>query len=696
MPSPLFDLAPALPLPALVALAVLIAIAVLYGAIRGARGLLWRGLAILALLGWMAGPRALHPVRRPVPQDALLVVDRSPSMRVGDRAREAERIAAALQRDAARLPGLTLHRIDVTDTTGGHGTRLFEAMDRADLPQGRFAGAIVVSDGMDHDAPARLPARFHTPEGGTLPLHLLLTAKGEETDRRIQVLSTPPFAIVGQNATIRVRVDDLGVPGPGVPQQGAEAVLTVRSGDAPPSQRPIRIGEATDITLPIQHPGETLVGLSASPLAGEVSELNNSAVIRIRAVRDRLRVLLVSGVPNQSERVWRRLLKADPSVDLVHFTILRSPNTDDGTPLSDLALIPFPIRELFQEKIRSFDLIILDGFRNSNILPEAYLTNIANYVRQGGGLLVTAGPEFVREGSLQDTTLSGVFPAHVPSDGIVTGPFRPALTALGRQHPVTAGLEDGEWGNQGWGPWYRSAKADQSHGEALMSGPDGAPLLLLDRVEDGRVAMLLSDQLWLWSRGEGGGGPQAELLRRLSHWLMKEPDLEENRLLARIEDGRLLAERHAMGDTPVSAQAIVTTPEGRRVPVAMTKAGDMWRGALPVTGSGIWTVRQDGLLAFASPAPPDALELADLRATATVMGGLARGSGGSVLWAADSTPELRHVPAGETLSGGGWIGLPVTTAVVPGETRARDLVPGWLALLLALGFLGIGWWREGR
>ncbi|MBF0876582.1 VWA domain-containing protein [Gluconobacter cerevisiae] len=678
----MFDLSPMLPIWLLATLAALSVAGAIYGALRGARGMIWRALAVLALLGWLSGPRALHPVLRPVPQDALLVVDRSASMQVGPRTAIADQTARQIMQDAAHLPGLTLHRVDVPGGMG-HGTRLFEALDHADLPQGRFAGAIVVTDGMDHDVPAHLPARFQGPDGQKLPLHLLLTARGEEQDRRLRILSTPPYAIVGQNATLRVQVDDLGAP------DAADAVLTIRSGDAPSQTRPIRTGTPQDITVPVQHPGETLVGLSVSPLAGEASTENNSDVVRIRGVRDRLRVLLVSGVPNQGERVWRRLLKADPSVDLVHFTILRSPNTDDGTPLSDLALIPFPIRELFQEKIRSFDLIILDGFRNSNILPDEYLTNIADYVRNGGGLLVTAGPEFTQDGTLQDTSLAQILPAHVGTDGVATRAFRPALTDLGKTHPVTAGL------TQDWGPWYRALRPDQSHGEDLMHGPDGAPLLLLDRVNRGRVAMLMSDQLWLWSRGEGGGGPQAELLRRLSHWLMKEPDLEENRLTARIENGQLDVERHAAGQT-VSPEAFVTAPDGKRTPVTLKQTDGVWHATLAATTPGIWSVRQDGLVAFASPVSHDPVERQDLRATATVMGASAQASGGTVAWVAEHTPRLKQVSVGSAMSGSDWMGLPVTTAAVAGETRTTDLVPAWGALLATLIFLAMGWWREGH
>ncbi len=290
-------------------------------------------------------------------------------------------------------------------------------------------------------------------------------------------------------------------------------------------------------------------------LPGEVSTLNNRVAITINGVRDRLRVLLVSGEPHAGERTWRRLLKADPAVDLVHFTILRPPEKDDLTPLNELALIAFPTRELFQQKIGEFDLIILDRFQNRGILPPPYLRNIADYVRHGGALLMDVGPEFASPSSLDDTPLRDILPAHplrgpdgeLGNDGVVDGAFRPAVTALGTRHPVTEGLPG--WhadASPSWGSWYRRIGASDLHGSVLLSaeagttgvGTDAAPLLLLERVEQGRVALLLSDQIWLWSRGHQGGGPQAELLRRVAHWLMRQPALEEDALTARIVPGR--------------------------------------------------------------------------------------------------------------------------------------------------------------
>ncbi|WP_068169878.1 hypothetical protein [Neokomagataea thailandica] len=674
---------PLLPTSLLLALTACTFCITLWGIIGRLRGIFWRGLAVLVLLLWSATPQIEHLTPHPTAEDALLIVDHSPSMAIGERNTLAQNAAQHLQNDAATLPNLTLHRIDVTGD-GHNGTRLFQALQQTDIPSAHFAGALMVTDGMDHDVPTTLPERFKDSSGHTLPLHVLLTGKGEETDRRLRILSAPPFAIIGQNATIRVEVDDLGT------THNTSTSLTIHMGDAPPKTQTIQTGTPQDITFPIQRAGETLIALSTPPLDGEASTANNSDVVRIRGVRDRLRVLLVSGVPNQSERVWRRLLKADPSVDLVHFTILRSPTSDDNTPLSDLALIPFPIKELFQDKINSFDLIILDSFSNTHILPERYITNIANYVRHGGGLLITAGPEFVQTGTLQDSPLSQILPAHVPDNGLLTGAFKASLAPLGHLHPVTEGL------TPNWGPWYRALHADETHGEDLMNGPNGTPLLLLDHVDQGRVALLLSDQLWLWSRNEGGGGPQAELLRRLAHWLMKEPELEENRLTAHIEGHDLFVERRSIGQPSVSSQAMVTPPNGQSFPLPMTETDHVWRGHTPMTGSGIWTIHQDGLTAFASPAQNDSLELRDLRTTAEKIGPLSRITGGTTHWLGQNIPTLSLTPTHNYDSDSNTIRLPQRMEANTETAQHKALFPDWAILPLFLLCLGLGWWREGR
>ncbi len=683
---------------------------------RRASGTLWRLLATGLLLLWLAGPHLVRASWQELPQTALLVVDQTASMAVGKRGQVAARAAASLRTAARQLGGIALRTVLVPGGVSG-GTRLFEAIAHAsaDIPAGQLAGVLAVTDGQVHDVPATLPDRL---AGGNrsgqsarpVPVQALITASGEQTDRRLRILQAPPYAIIGHDATLRVQVEDLGV----AANDGAHATLRLRRDGEPAIVREVPVGVPQDITLPVSHPGPTLIELEAQALPGEVSTLNNRAVLQINGVRDRLRVLLVSGAPNQGERVWRRLLKADPAVDLVHFTILRPPDKDDTTPLNELALIAFPTRELFQEKIDSFDLIILDGFENRGILPLAYLQNIADFVRGGGGLLLTAGPEFIGRSSLQDTPLGDVLPAHVPLEGgLVEGRFQPMPTPLGRRHPVTAALpqmpqEIGK-GEAGWGPWFRALHADQSHGQVLLTAPDGhgatSPLLVLDHVERGRTAMLLSDQIWLWSRGESGGGPQAELLRRVAHWLMKEPELEEEQLSAGIAHGRLTVTRRSVDET-ASSRVSVIAPDGIRSALALSPgtapdAAGTLSASVAAAAPGIWEVTDGTRHAYAAGQPEDPEEIADLRATATKLAPIVARSGGSVAWLGDDpasiqVPRLRLVAAGEAASGAGWIGLRRTGAHVVTGSESQALLPAWLVLPLALALLLVGWRREGR
>jgi hypothetical protein len=448
-----------------------------------------------------------------------------------------------------------------------------------------------------------------------------------------------------------------------------------------------------------------VVEFSAEKLRGEVSTLNNRAVVEINGVRDRLRVLLISGEPHPGERTWRRLLKADPSVDLVHFTILRPPEKDDLTPLNELALIAFPVRELFLEKIGEFDLIILDRFQNRGLLPLPYLGNIAEHVREGGALLLSVGPEFSGPASLAATPLGSVLPgAPAPFNAVVDGEFRPRVTDLGQRHPVTEGLAGANPPNDPnaaptWGPWYRHIDPSGVQGEVLMQAPDGDPLLVLNRVGKGRTALLLSDQIWLWSRGHDGGGPQAELLRRVAHWLMQEPALEENALTAQVTDGRLTIERRSTDPGPPGA-VTVTDPDGKTQKLTLTQtAPGRGTAGLPATTPGVWQATDGQHSAYAAAGAANPLEIADLRATAGLVGKLARVSGGGVHWlgsAADpDVPDLRRTEPDRGASGSSWIGLERRHDHLVTGIAALALLPSWVALPLMLGLMVGAWRREG-
>jgi hypothetical protein len=680
--------APVVPLTLLWVMIGLALLITLYGFAMRARGSWARGLAFAVLLFALAGPLLVKEKHAPLDDVAVIVTDRSQSMSLGKRAGQAEAARAQVKRLLAQQPGLIVRETSVTTTSTGenNGTQAFAALNAAlaDVPQGRVAGAILITDGEVHDAPSPEALTLHA------PLQVLVAGSRGERDRKLTVLNASRFSIVGQWATLRLRVDDLGGSGE------TSAVLDVRIDGKPFGSRLVPVGKDTDLRLPVSHEGENLIELSAAPGPAELTQQNNHAVVTVSGVRDRLRVLLVSGEPHAGERVWRNLLKADPSVDLVHFTILRPPDKQDTTPINELSLIAFPARELFQEKLGSFDLVVFDRYRERGVLPLAYFQNIASYVQDGGALLISSGPEFAGPESIYRTPLAQLLPVQ-PTGQIFTEPFKPLVTEDGMAHPVTRELpgRNQDKTPPSWGRWFRILGSNKVSGQTVMSGDAGKPLLVLDRVGKGRIAELMSDQTWLWARGFEGGGPQAELLRRLAHWLMKEPELEAENLSAQIigETVRITRRTMAAQTPPVT----LTMPSGKTVNLPLTKVEPgVWRADTRAGELGLYRAT-DGILSTVTAAGPlNPKEVADMRATDELLKPDAEVSGGSVHWLEDGLPEIRRVGAGDTASGDRWIGLRSNGAYRVTALEQEKLMPQWLALLLIVGMLLVAWRLEGR
>jgi len=672
-------------------LAALIVIAVLltiYGVAMGARGALARGVAFAVLLAWLAGPLLVRETHAPLADVAVIVTDRSQSMGIGGRAVQAEAARLAIKKALAIQPNLTVRETSVATTATGedNGTQAFAALNAAiaDVPPNRVAGAILITDGQVHDAPS--PDRMAL----KAPLQVLVAGARGEKDRKLTIQSAARFAIVGTRAQVRLRVDDLGGDNSG------NADIAIHIDGRNLGRRSVKLGAATDIQVPVAHEGENIVELAADPGPAELTLQNNHAVVTVSGIRDRLRVLLVSGEPHAGERVWRNLLKADPSVDLVHFTILRPPDKQDATPINELSLIAFPTRELFSEKLTSFDLIIFDRYRERGILPLLYFENIANYVQNGGALLVASGPEFAGPESVFRTPLAAVLPAQ-PTGEVIARGYKPLVTTDGLAHPVTRELPGRNEGKTqpAWGRWFRLIGANKVAGQTVMSGPDDKPLLVLDQIGKGRVAELMSDQTWLWARGFEGGGPQAELLRRLAHWLMKEPELEAEALSAAIVDGQIRIARRTMAaqTPPVS----LTMPSGRQIslPLVRTEPG-LWRAAAKADELGLYRLTDGKLSTVTAAGPLNPKEVADMRATESVLAPLAAASGGSVHWLADGIPGVRRVGPDDDAYGANWIGLRSNGAYRVTQLEQQPLLPQWLALVLILGTLLLAWRLEGR
>ncbi|TDK51057.1 hypothetical protein [Antarcticimicrobium luteum] len=671
---------PLIPWPVLAVLAALSLAAVALALWRGLTGWALRLLAAVVIAGALSGPGYQLEDRAPLTDIVLMLEDESASQSLSDRPDQLSAAAEALAAQLSARPNTDLRRVRVPDGAGDAGTELMTALSTAlaEEPRGRIAGIIALSDGRVHDierAP-ELPA----------PLHLLLTGRAEDWDRRLTVRNAPAFAIIGEPVTLTLRIEDSGA----APRAAASAPLDISVDGAPPERFELPIGRDIELPVTLPHGGRNVIRFSVPEAAGELTDRNNSALIQMNGVRDRLRVLLVSGEPHAGGRTWRNLLKSDSSVDLVHFTILRPPEKQDGVPVDELSLIAFPTRELFLEKIDDFDLIIFDRYQRRGILPAIYLDNVANYVTGGGAVLVAAGPDFATADSIYRSPLAPVVPAR-PTARVIEERYRPEVTDLGARHPVTADLGDSDR----WGSWLRQIEVTPEAGDVVMTGYEGKPLLILDRVGEGRVALLASDHAWLWSRGYDGGGPQLELLRRLAHWMMKEPELEEEALWAEATGQSMRIIRRTLGEAvgPVT----VTRPDGSTEDIDLSEVSPgRFEARYEGPEIGLYRLVEGEQHAVIGLGPAAPKEFEQTIATGAVMEPVIAPLRGGILRLEDGLPRLREVREGRPAAGRGWIGLTPRGAYETRDVRQSPLLPAWLVLLLASGLILAGWLREGR
>jgi len=647
-----------------------------------------RGLAGLALLAAIANPSIQQEDREPLSDIVMMVVDESASQRIGDRPSQNAAAVANIEAEVARLPNTELRTVTLGDGEGDLGTTLMSALSAAlaEEPQARIAGIILVTDGRLHDidrAP-RLPA----------PLQTLLTGQPDDWDRRLIVKNAPAFAILGEEVNLTLRVEDQGA----APLAASVPLSISIDGDTPITVS-IPVGEDIQLPITLPHGGMNVLQFSVPDAEGELTNRNNAAVVQINGVRDRLRVLLVSGEPHPGERTWRNLLKSDSSVDLVHFTILRPPEKQDGVPVNELSLIAFPTRELFLEKINDFDLIIFDRYRRRGILPSAYLDNIRAYVEQGGAVLISSGPEYGAAESIYRSPLGQILPG-APTARVFEEGFVPQITDLGARHPVTEGLDalspnpDGE--GPGWGRWFRLIDVlVPKEAMTVMSGLDDRPLLVLNRVGQGRVALLASDQSWLWDRGYEGGGPQLELLRRLAHWMMKEPELEEEALWVEPAGQTMRIIRRTLDLE--TGDVVITHPDGTETTLTLKEVSPgrfeaMWEAP----EIGLYRLDDGEQTAVIALGPAAPREFEQTIADGALLAPLVAGTRGAIIPISAGDVSIRTVREGRPAAGRGWIGITPRQAFRTADISITPLLPAWAFLLLASLLMIGAWLREGR
>ncbi len=686
---------PLISLPFIYGIGGLAVIAAIIAGLGRLRSFMLRLFAALALIAGLLNPQTVIEEREPLNDAVLVLRDQSGSMALGNRPALAQAGFETLIETLNAQPNL-----DVTTAIippDSDGTRLGATLidQLSNLPASRLAGIITLTDGQVHDLPEQADALLPN----NVPFHALIIGDAQSRDRRIIPSLAPQYGLVGDQVDFEVMVEDPG-------HEGERANIEIKLNGVAQARFGAIIGDRVSIPIKIERRGVNTVELLVEAADGELTVLNNVFISEISGIRDRLRVLLVTGFPHNGGRAWRNLLKSDPSVDLVQFTILTNPRIKRVNANSrDLSLISFPVRQLFEDKLDEFDLIIFDHFkrrftpgpsgRATPILQPYYLQNIAEYVESGGALLVATGPAFAGDESLFRSPLAAVLPAR-PTGKMAETAFKPQLNEKGRRHPITAPFADKD--DKTWGRWFRLIENNIVSGNVLMEGPEGEPLLVIEKVGEGRVGMLLSDQAWLWAKGYDGGGPYSEMFRRLSHWLMGEPDLDAEKLSARLENGALSIERRSLSDGKQTIR--VQKPDGSEDFVTLNDEGNgVFRASVPAHHQGAYRLSSGDISTIAAAGALNPKEFSELRATDSLLRPLSDATGGLTHFTKANgrdIPAIRRTKSGRQSSGDSWMGLVNHEQFVVQDSRRAPLLPGLVFFVLSALTMGLAWWREGR
>ncbi len=688
-----FEWAPYLPQGYYLYLALVALFALSLAVFRRMRDFFWRAAFFFVLIGVLLNPVILNEIRQGLPDKLVIVVDDSPSQKLGARDKVTEEALAYIQTRLAREKNIepVVIRSSTADGGGGESTNLFTLLrnNMVSIPMSQVAGTIFITDGEVHDVPKDIGALSRLG-----PFHAVLTGSKKEFDRKITVVAAPKYGVLNESVTVKVKLEEFGRGGSSAP-----STVTIRQDGQTEQVASLQPNEEREFTFGITHPGQNIFEFAIPVEQGELSACNNTAPVIVNGIRDRLRVLLVSGSPHMGERAWRNLLKSDPGIDLVHFTILRSPESMDVTPQNQLSLIVFPVEELFQKKIKDFDLIIFDRYQAYNmVMQPSYFDNIANYIRGGGAFLMALGTAEAKQSGITGSlsaALDSQLPLIAAGDAVDRLPFRPVLTTLGAQHPVTADLMR-QFKERKWGQWYAQAQVTEQRGQPLMTGINGAPLLVLDKVGQGRVAVLASDNVWLWGKGlSGQSGPYTDLLRNVAHWLMKEPELEDDFIKAEARGNTITVSQRDL--TAEEKSVMMTEPSGKQSLVKMSDKEPGWiKATVKGEDNGIYSFDNGVKKAFVVVGTARNEEFADVHTTEEKLKPIVNATQGGIVWFQENRDfDLRDVAATTHIMGGDdWVGLKRNKAFTIDNIESLSLLPNALSLLIILLGAVWMWWRE--
>jgi uncharacterized membrane protein len=717
---------------------------------RRARGWLLLGLrtaGVIACLVTALEPTVeLRQVTR-VPNRVAVLVDASRSMEVrppdGGPSR-AERAAAILDRAAPDIAAWQKagHEVDLysfgesvspataaslREPPAADATRIGEALGELRTRYaGRDLGAVLlISDGIDTgrigEGPLDAQSRAAIEALGA-PIHAVGLGENSLRDLSIAAVLADGFAFVRTPVSIEAVIRQTGLP-----DRQVEVALE-RDGRPIATRGVVLRGDRSEEKIAFDwlpdHPGNFVFRISTPVLAGEALASNNSQSFTLKVIRDRVRVLHLAGRPSWDERFVRAILRRDPNVDLVSFFILRTETDEQPGNRDDLSLIPFPTFEIFEEQLRSFDLVIFQNFNYAPYGVEPFLPSVRNYVEEGGALAMIGGDLSFASGGYGLTALRDVLPVELPATpptlegeadtNLSTEAFRPRLSAEGRAHPITSLLLDPHENELRWGKLppleglNRVPRAKPNATTLLthptLKGADGkpAPVLVAGETGKGRSLALLTDSAWHWGFLAAGEGDDGRAFQRFwenaIRWLVRDPALMLLHIeLDRLEYGRnqpVAARVRAMhadyspapnidvsidvaaadgnvdtGAKALRARHVTTDGDGE----AQVDIGALPPGAYRLTGRAAIdgrAVTQDETFVVRAGGP----ELDDVAARDRVLRELAQASGGDYRF--EALPNLTIRPSRE---------------VHVGRQRAVELWSRPLLLLLGIGLLALEW-----
>jgi uncharacterized membrane protein len=516
-----------------------------------------------------------------LPNHVAVLVDASRSMSVAppdrgpSRAERAARLVANAtplfaewERAGHRVEYFTFGQALATATPESLGappqaeaTRMGEALSEL---HGRFAGrdlggVIVISDGIDTGRIGRGPLDGETRrmlEALEAPVHTVFVGEPELRDLSVATVLADDFAFVRTPIKLEAVLRHQGYG-----DRQVEVTL-LREGRVLDSKFVTLHGAAGQERVSFEttptEPGNFVFEVKTPVLLGEALESNNSQVFTIKVIRDRVRVLHVCGRPSWDERFLRSILRLNPNVDLVSFFILRTDTDEIPLGSGEMSLIPFPYQEIFDEQVRSFDLLIFHNFNYKPYWVEPYLPGVRDYIQSGGALAMIGGDLSFASGLYGESALRDVLPVDlsgIPAEGArsySTDNFKPRLTPTGRNHPVTSlsldpKANEGRWASlpplQGINKVARlqpGASALLVHPNQTSSDGKPAPVVAVTEAGKGRTLALLTDSAWSWGFAAAGeersrtaqeklGNDDSRTLQRFwdgaIRWLVRDPAL---------------------------------------------------------------------------------------------------------------------------------------------------------------------------